>query len=143
MRDFLYALIFGTLPWLAWQGMWVAVLVVVLLTEVVLTMADFVVESTVRKPLGGLYAGERISHAIMGIVYGAMLANLVPVLRDWWLLPTGLVTAPVAAPDALRWGLSAMAAGVFASGVRDLYAALGLAHGGWPWQSTDAQEVVA
>jgi hypothetical protein len=29
--------------------------------------------------------------------------------------------------------LTAMAIGVFASGVRDLYAALDLPHGGWPW----------
>lgn len=26
-----------------------------------------------------------------------------------------------------------MAAGVFLSGVRDLYAALGMPHGAWPW----------
>jgi hypothetical protein len=131
LRDFLYAALFGTLPWLAWLGMWVAVLAVVLSAEIVLTLADFVVETWVRKPLGDVYAGERLTHAIMGILYGAMLANLLPMLRVWWALPTDL--APNPAPAALRWLLSIMAAGVFLSGVRDLYAALGLPHGAWPW----------
>lgn len=33
----------------------------------------------------------------------------------------------------LRWILLAMAIGGFLSGLRDLYAAFGLPHGGWPW----------
>jgi hypothetical protein len=132
LRDFLYAAIFGTLPWLAWQGLWVAVFMAVLFAEIVLTMADFVVEVTVRKPIGDVYPGERITHAVMGIVYGAMVAALVPVLWDWWLLPTAFGET-AAVPEILRWGLSTMAAGVFLSGVPDLYAAFGLPHGGWPW----------
>jgi hypothetical protein len=132
LRDFLYAVLFGTLPWLAWQGLWVVVLAAVLLAEIALTLTDFVVEIRVRKPLGDVYAGERITHAVMGIIYGAMVANLLPVLGDWWFRPTAFVPAP-AAPEALRWALSLMAVGVFLSGLRDLYAALGLPYGGWPW----------
>jgi hypothetical protein len=96
-------------------------------------MLDFVVESRVRKPLGDVYPGERVTHAVMGIVYGAMLASLLPVLWSWWLLPTAIVAVRIEVPDGLRCGLSAMAVGVFASGVRDLYAAFGLPFGGWPW----------
>src|SRR5207237_9613411 len=59
LRDFFYACLFGTLPWLAWQGLGVLGLGAVLVTEIVLTMADFVVEIRVRKPLGDVYAGER------------------------------------------------------------------------------------
>ena len=33
-----------------------------------------------RKDLGDVYAGERVTHAIMGILYGGMLACLVPTL---------------------------------------------------------------
>ncbi len=137
-RDFLYAVIFGTLPWLAWQGLWCAVLVAVLITEIVLTMWDFIVEIAVRKSLGDVYAGERVTHALMGIIYGAMLANLIPVLVEWWSLPTALVVAPPVIPEALRWSLLVMAVGVFLSGVRDLYAALGLPYGGWPWSLSEA-----
>ncbi len=44
LRDFLYAILFGTLPWLAWQGWCVVGLAAVLLTEIGLTLADFIVE---------------------------------------------------------------------------------------------------
>lgn len=135
LRDFLYAVIFGTLPWLAWQGLWTAVLIAVLMAEIVLTMADFVVEIKVRKPMGDVCGGERITHAVMGIAYGAMVASLLPVLWDWWLLPTAVVRTTAAVPEFLCWGLSGMAAGVFLSGIRDLYAAFGLPHGGWPWSA--------
>jgi len=133
VRDFFYALLFGSLPWFAWQGSWVIFLSGVLLAEIVLTMTDFVVEIRVRKPMGDVFAGERITHAVMAIVYGAMIAHLLPVLAHWWSLPKALVMTPAEAPAALRWSLTVMAAGVFLSGLRDLYAALGLPHGGWPW----------
>jgi hypothetical protein len=133
-RDFFYAVLFGTLPWLAWHGGWVLVLAGVLIAEIILTLTDFVVEITVRKPIGDVYAGERVTHAIMGILYGAMVAGLIKVMASWWALPTALVVSQPAIPDALRWGLLVMAGGVAASGLRDLYAAYGFPHGGWPWR---------
>ncbi len=142
-RDFLYAVLFGSLPWLAWQGLWGILLAFVLLAEIAFTMADFVVEISVRKPLGDVYAGERVTHALMGIVYGAMIAHLLAPLRHWWLLPTALVAAPADVPRALRWTLSMMAAGVLVSGARDLYSALRLPHGGWPWRVPAAPKTVA
>jgi hypothetical protein len=133
-RDFLYAALFATLPWLAWHGAWVLVLVVVLAAEIVLTLTDFVVEITVRKPLGDVYAGERVTHAVMGILYGAMVASLIPVLIAWWAQPNAVIATSPDVPGVLRWGLVVMAAGVFVSGLRDLYAAHDLPHGGWPWR---------
>src|SRR6185295_13468966 len=125
-RDFFYAVLFATLPWIAWQGSWVLVLVAVFVAEIILTLTDFVVEIAVRKALGDVYAGERITHAIMGILYGAMIANLVPSLVRWWALPTALAVEWAGVPDLLRRGLLVMAAGVSLSGLRDLYAALEL-----------------
>lgn len=133
-RSFLYALIFATLPWVAWQGWWVLVLALVLVAEIVFTMWDFIVEIAVRKPLGDVYGGERVTHAIMGIVYGGMLAFLIPILWSWWLLPTALVARPLSELSLLDWALLVMALGVFLSGARDLYAALGLPGGAWPWR---------
>jgi hypothetical protein len=133
-RDFFYAILFGTLPWLAWQGRWALLLAAVLIAEIVLTLTDFVVESVVRKPLGDVYAGERVTHAVMGILYGSMIASLIPVLIAWSRLPGGLVAASPDVPGVLRWGLALMAVGVFVSGVRDLYAALEMPYGGWPWR---------
>ena len=81
-RDFFYAVLFGTLPWIAWQGAWVLMLVAVLVAEIALTLTDFVIEIAVRKELGDVYGGERVTHAIMGILYGGMVAMLIPVLID-------------------------------------------------------------
>jgi hypothetical protein len=69
----------------------------------------------------------------MGILYGAMAANLLPTLVAWHGLPTGWQASTTEAPTALRAMLILMGVGVAVSGVRDLYAAYGLPHGGWPW----------
>jgi hypothetical protein len=133
VRDVIYAIVFATLPWLAWQGWWAYALAALLLAEIGITLADFVVEDRVRRPLGGVYPGERVMHAVMGIVYGAMLAHLVPELLGWAAAPSALAWAPVEAPAALSWALTAMGAGVLLSGLRDLAAVLSLPPGGWPW----------
>lgn len=133
-RDAFYAVLFGTLPWLAWHGGWVLVLVAVLIAEIILTLTDFVVEITVRKPMGDVYAGERITHAVMGILYGAMIAKLIPVLIEWWAMPSALTVSSPDVSSVLRGALLIMAFGVAASGLRDLYAACELPHGGWPWR---------
>jgi hypothetical protein len=134
VRDFLYAVLFGTLPWLAWQGLWVVVLAIVIVAEIILTLTDFIIEIAVRKALGDVYAGERVTHAVMGILYGAMMANLIPTLVEWGSLPTVLVVSLPAIPEWVRWSMLAMGGGVFLSGLRDLYAAFELPNGGWPWK---------
>jgi hypothetical protein len=123
------------LPWIAWQGAWVLVLIGVFVAEIVLTLTDFVVEIAVRKQLGDVYAGERVTHAIMGILYGAMIAKLIPVLGHWWDRPTALALDWAPIPGALRWALVVMPSGVLLSGLRDLYAALEFPNGNWPWKS--------
>jgi hypothetical protein len=133
-RDFVYAILFGTLPWLAWQGPWAAVLAVLLITETVLTMWDFIVEDWIRKPLGGVYPGERVMHGMMGIVYGAMLAFIVPVMIDWWHAPSGLSFEPASVSPILRYILNVLALGVFLSGVRDFCAAYEVPGSAWPWK---------
>lgn len=138
-RDFLYAVLFATLPFIQWRGSWIWVLCAVLVAEIILTLWDFIVEVAVRRVLGDVYAGERVTHAIMGILYGAMIANLIPVMLAWRTMPTELSFAPPNAPGWLRWSLLVMAIGVFVSGLRDLYAALGLPGGGWPWQQLPAR----
>ena len=67
--------------------------------------------------------GERAMHAVMGIVYGAFLANLIPEIigRSG---PSGFGSSYHGFP---AWVLSVLAAGVFVSGVRDLIASGGAA----------------
>jgi len=131
-RDFIYAVIFGSLPWLAPRGAYAALLAALLLAEIGITLADFVVEDTVRRPQGGVFKGERATHALMGIVHGAILAFLLPMLWHWVGEPTALVIAPPAIPLPLALALSAMAAGVAVSGVRDLLSAFGVKAAQWP-----------
>jgi hypothetical protein len=134
-RDFFYSILFATLPLFAWQGWWVVALIAVIVAEIILTLSDFVIEIAARKQLGDVYAGERVTHAVMGVLYGAMVANLIPTLIDWWQMPTALVYAPPEIPSMLLSGLLLMAAGVFLSGIRDLCAAFGLPYGHWPWKA--------
>jgi hypothetical protein len=70
----------------------------------------------------------------MGILYGAMVGKLIPVLSEWWGRPTALMVERVEIPVVLQWGFVLMAAGVFLSGVRDLSAALEFPYGSWPWK---------
>ena len=141
-RDFVYAILFSTLPWIVWQGAWAAALAALLLTEVVLTLWDFVVEDWIRKPLGGVYPGERVMHAIMGIVYGAMLAFLLPTLWTWWNAPTRLLLTPAPVLPVVRWFMLLMAAGVFLSGVRDLCASCEVPGSAWPWRRGSSHTAV-
>jgi hypothetical protein len=70
----------------------------------------------------------------MGILYGAMIANLIPVLTEWVAAPTALSLAPAAVGSWFRWLLTVMGLGVILSGIRDLYAAMDLPNGAWPWK---------
>jgi hypothetical protein len=133
VRDYLYALIFCALPWTEWRGRWCLALALVVVAEIVFTLWDFLVEAVERKPIGDVYPGERVTHAIMGIIYGAMLAFLVPVLIRWLQLPSAIAAASPHVSIWMRALLSAMGIGVFVSGVRDLYAAFDLPGGAWPW----------
>jgi hypothetical protein len=116
-RDFAYAIIIGTLGWFIWAGAWAYVLAGLLVMEIVITLWDFIEEDKVRK----LPPGERAMHAIMGIVYGAFLAYLVPEMIEWSRLETGFAPKYHGFP---AWVLTIIAFGVFISGIRDLVASL-------------------
>ncbi len=116
-RDFIYAVLFAALAWCTWGGAWAAVLTALLAIEITITLIDFVVEDRTRP----LAAGERVTHALMGIVYGAFLGRAIPEISLWWRQPTGFA--------AIDYGwisvvLTIMAAGVALSGVRDSAAVL-------------------
>lgn len=111
-----------------------------IVAEIALTLTDFVVEASVRRSMGDVYPGERVTHAVMGILYGGMVATLIPVLWSWWQQPTALVLQGDDVPAWLRWTLTAMAAGVLLSGIRDAYAAAGGRGAAWPWKAVRHKE---
>ena len=138
-RALIYAVLFALLPRVEWRGAWAYVLASLLAAEIFITLRDFVVEDGVRAPLGGVFAGERVTHAVMAIIYGAMLAHLLPALDVWRRAPTAFTPHAEAVPAELVWLLTLMAAGVFVSGARDAYAALGLPGSAWPWRRAEAE----
>jgi hypothetical protein len=115
VRDFAYAVIIGTLGFLTWNGALAWVLLAILLAEIVITLWDFVEEDRIRR----LPPGERAMHAVMGIVYGAFLAYLLPETLRWSESATGFGSSYHGFP---AWVLLLLAAGVFVSGVRDFLA---------------------
>jgi hypothetical protein len=114
-RDFAYALIFASLAWVEWQGVLAWLFIGILIFEIVVTLWDFVEEDRTRT----LPPGERITHAVMGILYGAFLYTLVPELWAWSRLPFGLEMVD---RGLVSWVLTAFALGVAGSGLRDLRA---------------------
>jgi hypothetical protein len=118
-RDAIYGIVFLTVGWVAWLGALAWLLAIMLAVEIVITLCDFVQEDRTR----ALPHGERVNHALMGIVYGVFLAYLVPDLWDWSRQPSGFATVD---HGWLAWLLSAMGGGVLASGARDVMAALSL-----------------
>jgi len=115
-RNLAYAALFLVLGAFALHGLWAMLVIAVLSAEVIITLMDFVEEDMSRK----LPASERVTHTLLTINYGAILALLIPVLAGWAGQPTAIIPvwyglASVLAPLA--------AAGVILFGLRDFFAA--------------------
>jgi len=118
-RELLYGFILLALAWYEWHGAWVVLIAAVLIAEILITMADFVVEDRTRR----LPAFERVLHTVLAMNYGVALAVLAPVLFAWWRQPTGI--APVQY-GLVSWMFTAFGAGVTAWSVRNALAVLRL-----------------
>jgi len=123
-RDFVYGVLFLTLPFVMWAGWWAWVLASLLAAEIVITLTDFVLEDRIRAPYGGVAKGERTMHTILAIVYGAFLARFLPHLLAASESAPGF-EPHAALADPLRWVFLIMGVGVLLSGARDLAAANG------------------
>jgi uncharacterized protein len=118
LREFLYAFIFMGLAWFRWQGYWALLIAAVLAVEILVTLADFVVEDKTRR----LPPFERILHTVLALNYGAALALLVPVLILWWRLPSAVSHTS----HAFSWVFTAFGVGLVAWSLRNAIAVLNL-----------------
>jgi uncharacterized protein (TIGR01777 family) len=118
-REAIYAFVFIALAWFQWQGHWALLLGGVLILEIIITLADFVVEDKTRR----LPPFERILHTVLALTYGAAIAVLTPILAQWWRMPTEIVFV---ANGAFSWVFTVFAIGVFAWSVRNVIAVLTL-----------------
>jgi uncharacterized protein (TIGR01777 family) len=115
-RELLYAVMFMSLAWYEWHGVWAWILGTLLIIEIAITLADFVIEDRTRK----LPATERVVHTLLAINFGVLLAVLLPTWMTW----VGQVTA--LAPvhhGAWSWFLTLSAAGVTLFSIRNFSAA--------------------
>ncbi len=116
VRNLVYAIVFLALGLSAPQGGWATLLMLLLAGEAIVTLWDFVEEDRTRL----LPWTERVTHTLLTLNYGLILALLLPALWAASAAPSDL---------PLRWNgvfsvLFALAAiGVAVSGVRDLVAA--------------------
>jgi uncharacterized protein (TIGR01777 family) len=132
VRNMLYALLFLILGWLEVHGLLAIIIIAVLVTEIVITLMDFVEEDLSRK----LPPSERINHTLLAINYGAILVLLLPVLIRWAWLPTGV---KLAYAGFISIAAAASAVGAALCGLRDFAAQKRLAR----MHSPPAAELVA
>ncbi len=116
-REAIYAVVFLTLGWLAWHGVWAIVLAAMLLVEIGITLKDFLVEDCTRR----LPPTERVLHTLMAIGFGAFLAVTAPLLWAWAQAPSGFA---IEGHGGLSWITTALGVGVLAWAVRDAIAVL-------------------
>ena len=119
VRNFLYSVVFISLGWIAWHGIYAWVFLGILAIEVLITLWDFVEEDRTRK----LPESERVTHAILTLNYGAILMLFVPIIIGWGAYPTGFALMN---HGFLSWIMSAFAIGVFIWAWRDLLRGIAL-----------------
>jgi uncharacterized protein len=116
VRNLAYAVMFGTLGWFEPRGFWAIALMALMGGELLITLWDFVEEDRTRK----LPATERVTHTLLTLNYGVVLALLLP-----WLIGLSAAPADLVFVDngILGWLCAVAAIGVIISGLRDLAAA--------------------
>ncbi|MGY4396666.1 uncharacterized protein (TIGR01777 family) [Sphingomonas sp. UYAg733] len=116
VRNMIYALVFLMLGWTQPHGLAAMLLIGALVVELGITLWDFVEEDRVR----ALPASERVTHTLLTLNYGVLLAILAPVLLASAARPTSVAIEGHGVVSIL---LSIAAVGVAVSGFRDLLAA--------------------
>jgi uncharacterized protein (TIGR01777 family) len=117
VREGVYSFVFLALAWYEWHGGWALLIAGVIVFEIGITLADFVVEDRTRR----LPALERVLHTVLAINLGLVLAVLTPVLLEWWRMPAAVVHVD---HGVFSWLFTLFAAGVFAWAVRNTLAVL-------------------
>ena len=116
VRNLAYGLIFAILGWAEPGGALALAFLFLLAAELLITLWDFVEEDRTRK----LPATERVTHALLTLNYGAILALAAPLLLTWAGRPTELAGAY---HGWWSWMCAFASAATLLFGLRDLAAA--------------------
>lgn len=115
-REFIFACLFASLAWFAWQGALVWWIAALLLAEVAVSTRDVVVEGDIRV----LPVSERVLHLFLFINLGILIALVAHALLWWHASPTALERVDY---GWASWVLTAMSIGSLVWAVRDGVAA--------------------
>lgn len=118
-REAIYGVVFIGLAWFEWRGAFAGVLTALLLTELGITLADFLEEDRTRC----LPPFERVLHTLLTISYGLFLGFFAPVLMGWAQLPS---TMALVSHGWISWLCTSYGIGVLAWSVRNGIAVLHL-----------------
>lgn len=116
IRNFFYFIIFISLGWVEWRGTYAYFFGAIFVVELYLTLWDFVVEDQTRQ----LPATERITHTVLTLNYGLVLATIASVWYSWISEPTAFAYVNY---GVLSWIATIYAMGVLVWTVRDLISA--------------------
>jgi hypothetical protein len=111
-RELVFAAIFFGLAWYEWRGRYVWVVVALFVAELLISIADSIVEVGIRK----LPVTERATHVLLFVNLGILIALVGYQLYGWSQLPSEVVRVSY---GTISWILSAMAAASLLWSVRD------------------------
>ncbi|MDM0113571.1 TIGR01777 family oxidoreductase [Variovorax sp. J22R133] len=118
-REAIYGIVFIGLSWFEWRGAFAFGLAALLLTEVAITLADFLEEDRTRR----LPPFERALHTLLTISYGLFIGLFAPVWFGWARQPSELALVP---HGWVSWLFTAYGIGVVAWSVRNTLAVIAL-----------------
>jgi len=111
-RNGFYAALYLAFAWAEWHGLWAVGFAAIVVSEILVTLLDFVTEDRSRD----LPATERITHTLLAINFGVILAVLLPEFWRWAALPTAVLPA---SHGLWSWIATGIGAGALVDAVRD------------------------
>jgi uncharacterized protein (TIGR01777 family) len=112
VRNAFYAALYLAFAWGEWHGFWAVGFIAIIVSEILVTLLDFVTEDRSRD----LPATERITHTLLAINFGVILAVLLPEFWHWAALPTAVLPA---SHGVWSWIATGIGAGALVDAVRD------------------------
>lgn len=129
LRGPTYAALFILVPNFAMQGGFFWLLMGILVFDLCISLADFVLEGRSRAFFGGLPTGEYVLHIILAMLFGALVTAILYGGGHWAAASTRFAYEPAAVPALVRGVMVVMAVMVLASGIMDAVAAVRLSRG--------------
>lgn len=122
LRGPTYAALFLVVPNFRVEGAWFAALLAVLAFDVAISIADFWLEPASRASVGGLPRGEYVLHALLAMLYGALVVEVLRASGEGLAAPTAIEWLEAGPPRLVRVALAVMAPIALGSAILDLVA---------------------